>query len=653
MNGRRWSFLSLTFFVLLLGMFFRPIAFGKIPFPSDALVGLYHPFRDLYQRSFPNGVPFKNFLLTDPVLQTYPWREFAIDEIKHGRLPLWNPYTFSGTPLFANIQSAVLNPFNIFLFIFPFLVGWVILIVLQSLLGGLFFFLYARKLNLHPLAAIFGGVSWVMGGFFLGWLEWGTIGFVAMWVPFLLWCVESLREKETRIVKALFILTFFASFVSGHLQTSFYVSLLVVFYGFVRLSCRRLFFTLVVLSILLASVQLLPTAELLFFSARGQDLGGEGITNAFLPWKHLVMFFAPDFFGNPTTLNYWGEWNYLEFIGYVGVMPLLLVCSVLSWKHRLTRFFSLVGLLALLFALSHPLSRLQLFLPFFSTAAPSRLLFLVDFSLAVLAAFGLDQMIRRKVEKKRWIIIGLIFSGVYLSIWIWTNFLTSEHQHIATRNLILPTLLFIVGWSIGFLTITKKKIVFVGIIVIVFLTSFDLLRFAQKFTPFASAESVYPTMRILEKISEDPSDFRIMGLDRRILPPNSTIPYRIKTIEGYDPVYFASYGQYVASMEQGRNERLSLAFHRIITPMLVDNEKFRALGVKYVLSLTDIENKQWVKIDQEGETKLYLNENFKGISYASPHFDRFVTRTYSLMIGVGLSMIGGIGGIYVVASKNR
>src|SRR3989338_6000448 len=170
MNGRHCSFLSLAFFVLLLGMFFRPIAFGKIPFPSDALVGLYHPFRDLYQRSFPNGVPFKNFLLTDPVLQTYPWREFAIDEIKHGRLPLWNPYTFSGTPLFANIQSAVLNPFNIFLFIFPFLVGWVILIVLQPLLGGLFFFLYARKLNLHPLAAIFGGVSWVMGGFFLDWV---------------------------------------------------------------------------------------------------------------------------------------------------------------------------------------------------------------------------------------------------------------------------------------------------------------------------------------------------------------------------------------------------------------------------------------------------------------------------------------------------
>ena len=111
-----------------------------LPIPSDTIIGLYHPFRDLYAKDYPRGIPFKNFLITDPVRQQYPWKELAIETEKKVELPLWNPYNFSGTPLAANFQSAVFYPLNIIFFALPFYLSWSFFILLASLLAGIFLY---------------------------------------------------------------------------------------------------------------------------------------------------------------------------------------------------------------------------------------------------------------------------------------------------------------------------------------------------------------------------------------------------------------------------------------------------------------------------------------------------------------------------------
>src|SRR5690349_5209226 len=113
---------SIGLFIILtvVIIFFRQVFFhGLLPIPSDTLVGLYNPFRDLYAQQYPRGIPFKNFLITDPIRQQYPWRELAISLEKNFELPLWNPYSFSGYPLVANFQSAAFYPLNIFFFVMP------------------------------------------------------------------------------------------------------------------------------------------------------------------------------------------------------------------------------------------------------------------------------------------------------------------------------------------------------------------------------------------------------------------------------------------------------------------------------------------------------------------------------------------------------
>src|SRR3989344_1109332 len=111
--------------VFLIALFYSPFIFrGLLPIPGDTIVGLYHPFRDKIWDNLTAGVPFKNPLITDPVRQQYAWRDLAVSQIKRGSLPLWNPYSFSGTPLLANFQSAVFYPLNILYFLISHPIAW-------------------------------------------------------------------------------------------------------------------------------------------------------------------------------------------------------------------------------------------------------------------------------------------------------------------------------------------------------------------------------------------------------------------------------------------------------------------------------------------------------------------------------------------------
>ncbi|MCA9871513.1 MAG: hypothetical protein KC487_14190, partial [Anaerolineae bacterium] len=62
---------------------------------------------------------FWRLLLTNRVLATgdafayfTPYRDFANQALRSGKLPLWNPFLFLGSPFLANPQSAVLYPLH-------------------------------------------------------------------------------------------------------------------------------------------------------------------------------------------------------------------------------------------------------------------------------------------------------------------------------------------------------------------------------------------------------------------------------------------------------------------------------------------------------------------------------------------------------------
>ncbi len=629
----------IALFLLVVGVFFSPVILhGLLPVPTDSLVGLYHPWRDLYAGTNPQGVPFKNFLTTDPVRQQIPWRKLVVDELKQGKLPKWNPYGFSGTPLLANIQAAVFYPLNILFFVFTFPVAWTTLIVLEPLLSGIFLYLYLRHLRLSPWASLMGAIAWSFSGFNISWMTWGTMVHVALWLPIILLAIDKLFEKREKQPQrflwlwwGIFVLALVFQFFAGHMQISFYVMLLTIFYLSWRLrqnlnrekqttTIFKRFYWLIaglLFALLITSIQWIPSLKLVAESSRIEEVNW--LKNGwFLPLPNLVQFIVPDFFGNPTTLNYWGEWNYGEFIGYIGVIPLIFsFLGLLAKENKEKNFWEWLLLVSFIFILANPISRLIFVfrVPLISALQPTRLMVIIDFSLAVLAAIGFNSLIK-DTRKNIWRIMGII-SLAFLAAWVVVlvrtklpiNEMLRQNLLVSRRNLILPTIIFVfASILIGSSYLWKLNKLFkpAVILTLILITVFDLLRFAGKYIPFTGQNYFFPNTPTITFLKKQNGPFRVASMDKRIFPPNTLSYYGLESVEGYDPLYSRRYEEFIAALERGTPDiKPPFGFNRIITLENIDSPLLPLLNVRYILSLSEIQRPFLKLVFREGQTHTY------------------------------------------------
>jgi hypothetical protein len=623
------------FILIFSGIFFRQTLIkGKLPIPSDTLVGMYHPYLDYIAKEYPAGLPFKNFLITDPIRQQIPWRKLTIDTIKKGTFDAWNAYSFSGTPLSTNIQSGFFYPLNVLFLLVPFPIAWTMLIVLQQILSGVFFYLFLRKsMTLSSYASLFGALCFMFSGFSIMWLTWGTIGQTLMWLPLLLVLSDvllSATSSKKRIIISISIgLTLSTQYFAGHSQIFLYSSILFAVYWLYRLSFSQILIRKgavvgmvggVGLFVLLSSVHWIPFLLDMKTISRLQDAALVTKEGFFIPYQNLVQFLIPDFFGNPATLNYWGIWNYAEFCGYIGIPGLFFVLySLFSHRKKDMIFWFLTVSLGLLFALPTAISlvpyRLQI--PIVSSLQPTRLLSLVDVGLCVLAGLGLDAWLIQS-RKRFSIFICTVLAVVFGIIWYLVKVnpfkIIQENLDVTGRNSIFPTVIFGLVVVVLIIRVLMERIagkksmipIFVSVVLLIGISFYDLSRFGWKFTPFTDSALFFPKTEIITFLEKQTTPFRITAVDDRILPPNVSAYYGIESIGGYDPLYEARYEKFIAAMERGEpNITPPFGFNRIIAPKNITSPLFQLLGVRYVLSLSDISDSRFMKVKQEGQTRLY------------------------------------------------
>lgn len=616
--------ISLLLLLFVIGFFYKDtLLSGKIPVPSDALVGLYHPWRDLYSNEYPNGIPYKNFLITDPIRQQIPWRKEAMEHITKGKLPLWNSNDFSGTPFLSNIQSGALYPLNIIFFLLPFSLAWTILILFQSFAGGIFMFLYLYNKKLSPASACIGAIAWTFSGFFIAWLTWGTIAQTALWFPLMLIAIDGWREEKQIFYLILLGTAMVMSFFAGHAQIFFYGVILTCFYALYRFLFlpkdtafeRGIWFPFGILftcgMVLLAtSIVWWPFYHVLSESSRAMDPSLVTKEGWFVPYQHLVQFIIPDFFGNPATLNYWGTWNYGELVGYIGIIPFLFALAAIVRPNKYTFFWICVLVGSLLFALPTPLSHLpySLQIPLLSSMQPTRLLALICLALSILAAHGFHQITQEKRSiVVPWIILAVFFFIVFAIEYQFFSIIPSEYLSVVKRNTILPVVIFAGATILCIVSRVKKEWITVTIIGLLLLTSIDSLRFAKKFTPFTSVALFFPQTPTTAFLSQQPRPFRVMAIDDRAFPANVAGYYNIESVSGYDPLSLYRYEAFIAAMERGRPDiSFPFGFNRIVSPKRYDSPLYPHLAASYIVSLSPLESLPLVF--QEGETRVYKDK---------------------------------------------
>lgn len=579
---RFWPIILLfaAWFIFCIPYFFE----NKVPYPSEYQVNFFPPWS-----AYPElAGPVKNNAMPDIIDQIYPWKHFTIETWKIGQIPLWNPYSFSGTPNLANYQSAVLSPLNLLFFILPFVDAWSVLILLQPFLAGIFMYLFMRSIKVNKPGSVISSVSFMFCGFITVWMAYGTLGYAILFLPLSLFCIEKYYETQ----KAKFLVTLSVSiplsFFSGHFQISLYFLFFIIVYIFYKLLARKninntLYIILyTVFGLFLSMPQLLPSIEFYNQSYRSDAFLGVEI----MPWKYLATFLAPDFFGNPVTRNDWFG-HYAEWNAYIGVIPLLLsIYAILNKKDKRTFFLFLISVLSLLLAFKSPLLELLISIkfPVLSTSSASRIIILFSFSMIVLAGIGFDKLIddvkrRRKKPIIFWIVISLSF---FVLLWFAVMpglFIPVEKSSIARNNLILPTLFFVIISTLILLLILNKKIKLIAVYILLLVVCFDILRFAAKWQPFDPKNLVFlnvPTVDLLNKTKGFERSFGNFGGE-------NSVYYAIPSVEGYDALYIRRYGQFIASLSDGKikdSARSVVSFPKdgIYTPKAIN-----LLGIKYIV----------------------------------------------------------------------
>jgi hypothetical protein len=410
-----------------------------------------------------------------PLLQFVPWRQFALQTLQQGHLPLWNPLLGMGTPLLANYQTALLYPPNFLIVLISPEWGHGLLVALHLIWAGLGMIFLARRLRLGALAQSIAGLSFGLSGYLIARGGFLSINATAAWLPWIILVVDNVAERaniqgmDGKTLKVGLMLSLVLAFqwLAGHAQTAWYTLILAFLWGGWRAiqieKWKGLWRTVtrmlasVVLSFILSAVQLLPTAEYLSQSHRVASLDPEfAFTYSFWPWR-LLSLLMPDLFGNPAVGDYWGYGNYWEDAIYIGVLPLLLAlwAGIRGLRRRdelwgLSRFLVIFSVGALVLALGKNTPVFPFLfnhVPSFNLfQAPTRWNLILVFSMALLAAIGTEAWRAPTGRALYWTRLGTVGAAmVAISSWLGSSLITSIEPSFTRAFTYAGLFLFIAG----------------------------------------------------------------------------------------------------------------------------------------------------------------------------------------------------------------
>ncbi|MGH2541642.1 MAG: hypothetical protein ACRDIB_02515, partial [Ardenticatenaceae bacterium] len=383
---------------------------------AGGIVLMLLPFLLFWQVWLPGAGQRLLFENGDFVEQHYAMRAFVATELRHGRLPLWDPYTFAGQPAVADSIVSSFYPLGMWQALFPEpMPFWVLEVeaIAHLGLGGLFTFLLLRRLTGQAGAGVVGGAAFALGG-------WATsypmlqlvILETAIWLPAGLWVLDEALSRRSPGRVALAGALFGTAVLVGHPQTFLYTSYLVAAYFLFRAWRLRLQprFTIATAFLMggialgVSAAQWLPSLQMYRFSPR-LDLSYAEVAHGFSP-SELWGLLRPNS----------GEWSPL----YVGWIPLgLAILAPVLYRRSEVYFWGIVALLALLLSLGdngflYPL--LYRIAPGFGLFRDQeRAAFLVSFSLAILAGYGYAALVTRRplVRRVLPLFVLLIFADLY------------------------------------------------------------------------------------------------------------------------------------------------------------------------------------------------------------------------------------------------
>lgn len=367
-------------------------------------------------------------------------RRYAAEAVRSGRLPLWSPHNYCGAPFLASNQPAVFSPFRLVDYAWPGPEAIAFGQLLKSVVAGLGAYVFLRR----ALGSTFAGATLAASAFSLSgyMILWAgcPLSNVAAWLPWMLLATHATVAKPRSFAPIGLALAGAAALVSGHAANAGHLFLASGVYALWRIHvvcgtslasiatalpalCAVVFGWLA--GFALSAPQLVPTLEYMGQSARIATRE-QGIVET--PTEGLVALLQvvlPYSLGSGEK----GAVSYVDISRFEGGpsacagLIALLVLAPLAFASEKRRaqatFFAILGAVALIPLVGVPYVDSIFKLPPLVYLRNNRLTLIAVFSIIVLAAFGIDALVRGHVRPKRWHFVPIALCALLAIASLW------------------------------------------------------------------------------------------------------------------------------------------------------------------------------------------------------------------------------------------
>lgn len=561
---------------------------------------------------------------SDLTITHLPNAVYLLDSIKnHGSFPFWSNLIFSGYPFAANPLAGLWYPPGWLAYIFPFPLGFNLLAILHLLWGAIGIKFLLDRQNLREEASLFGAFAFLLMPKLFAHFAAGhiTLIYAVCWTPWLLFNQIANQHKSRWLISAAIMGLITLADVRWLAYAVFLWGGWVVYYLIDQrktLPPTKKILQIVEIpagllaAILLAAVLLLPLVEYTRLSTRSlMSLKDFSIYS--LPIEETLGLWIPDFGG------------YAEWVLYPGspVFCLAIYSLTIPSVRKKTVFWWLVVLFSLLLSVGESLP----FYPFLTTLpamdllrVPTRFYFLGGMGFAVLAAWGLQDLLERdrlfRPDPVFFMTPFAAFTGFF-----GLGFLVMGQK--VPANLIwgffsLLGVIFLIA-----VLERKRTLIIAGARILILFLVVDLSLVNQQSIRAIKIEEIFSESKpVVEFLKAQRGEFRVYTPSNSI-PQHIAAFHQIKMVNGVDPLILKAYQQFFIKASGVPLDRYSVTLppfpnddpktdNQNFTP---DMELMGLLGVRFVVSEFDIPLLQSNEVARFSNTRIYENPYFHGLAW--------------------------------------
>ncbi|UCE64941.1 MAG: hypothetical protein JSU85_08625 [Candidatus Zixiibacteriota bacterium] len=602
---------------------------------------------------------FKDFIFSNQIFHSgdlvqagFFFRSFFVNYfLSNGAVPQWDPYIFGGLPFVDAFHGDIFYPFSKLVFLDPLFKFLSYNLIFHIYLSGIFTYFCARQFRLSKIASLMSAIAYMFSAYLISLIAPFHDGkiFATSLFPLSILFLERGYEKKSFLNFSIYGVVVGVIILTSHAQMAYFAlwaNFLYTIFKLIFLYIKKKSITQiahkglltvygVLIGIMISAIQYYPgyyyTKN---YSPRSEvKKGWEWATSWSLHEEEAFSLLIPEFAGANTTearTFYWGKNAFKDNSETVGIVGLFLaIIGIIFYRKKEAYFFGGLAIFSLIYALGANTPFFKLFYNYVfmvkSLRAPSMIMFLFVFSIAILAGMGLQYLLefvpgssKRAKKALNYVIFGfpglMLFLALIFSLAgrgalkLWCSLFYSDASttmvqqgiskfDVAVMN--LPAIqsgawlgfLFVLIASLCVWLYTHKKAGIIVIIILLIIPIINSLRFNGRFISLFDPNPYLRTNSVVEYLKKDPTKFRVQDFTQN---SRLNLAYHgIELVTGYHGNQLKWYDQLLGGPSQ-RN---------LPNPRLLN-----LVGAKYII----IPSNQRIPDGYFGADSVTVVQNFPG-----------------------------------------